>query len=211
MKYLKLYENSFNRFKHNYSYHETSLNLGKHGLTNLDGIEKFQNLNRLYINNNDIKSLKPLRALKGLTYLILHDTLVESFEGLENSPNIDGIGATRCRLTSLKGIENCTKLRQISIRNNYLTNLDELEGFNLLENLYCTGNPFETPIPYSILRNITNLEDVYDYKIIEKFTKYDFQKNFIEEHPENILDLKPIGINARIKEEYKDLLSFFNI
>lgn len=48
-------------------------------------------------------------------------------------------------------------------------------------------------------------------KITEFYTRYEYQKDFLEEHPELVKDLESFGYNEKIKEEYKDLLEFFNV
>lgn len=211
MKYLKLYEN----VKHNFEYWsevfseaELYLDCGGNGFTNLKGIEKFTKLEYLNTNYNQLTNLKDIASLTNLKKLIVSNNQLISLEGIENLKNLEYLDCRGNELTSLDGIENCKNLNSLYCQHNKLNDLYIIEKLPNLKKLFANPNPWKCPIPYNIY---IKFGLVYpDIKLLE-IMGYKFQKAFLEEHPERIRDLKYIGFQHEIKEEYKDLLDFFNI
>jgi hypothetical protein len=97
-----------------------------------------------------------------------------------------------------------------------LTNLDNLSED--IKDLICHNNPWEKPIPYKIMvkynlhaqeQNLgkwkVDSKRVYIPRQFNKFSSFDFQKEFLEREPENFMDLKPIGYAEGIEKLFPHL------
>lgn len=77
------------------------LNLGKHEnddpITSLDGIEKFKNLTTLWLSNNKISDITPLKDLTNLTWLYLNHNQIQNLECLNTLKS--GIVATKQKIS----------------------------------------------------------------------------------------------------------------
>jgi Leucine-rich repeat (LRR) protein len=140
MKYIKLYENYKKgiTFKEWLIDHPQDINTEiincrrQSNLIDLDGIEQFKNLKKLFCDNNLLTKLPELpNSLKDLSC---------SFNQLNQLPELPhSLGTLSCfnnQLTSLPELPN--SLESLSCNNNQLTSLPELP--NSLEKLYCFNN-----------------------------------------------------------------------
>ena len=105
--------------------------------------------------------------------------------------------------------------RMFNCSNNKLKNLDYLPEINGV--LYCYNNEWEKPIPYEIMikynLHVTELpqklgidmKHVYTQNQFDKFSSFEYQKEFLEREPENYLDLKPIGYAKGIEDLFPHL------
>jgi len=55
------------------------------------------------------------------------------------------------------------------------------------------------------------IPDIYSDEEKEKFSSYDFQKEFLNEYPEKYLELEPFGYASGIKEEFKWIFDAVNM
>ncbi len=60
------------------------LNLSNKGITNLEGLQYFKNLNHLQLDQNEIKDLTALSTLTNLQILALSDNYIEDISPLAN-------------------------------------------------------------------------------------------------------------------------------
>jgi Leucine-rich repeat (LRR) protein len=84
---------------------------------------------------------------KELTFLDCANNQLTSLEGIENCTKLKTLYCDNNKLISLKGIENLTKLRWLSCHNNKLISLKEIENLTQLEWMHCD-----------------DLEDIIQYK-----------------------------------------------
>ena len=87
-------------------------------------------------------------------------------------------------------------------RYNNLKNLDYLPEIG--GELICYRNNWVKPIPYNITIK-HNLHHVYTDEQFNKFSSFDFQKEFLEREPENFMDLKPFGYASGLEELFPHL------
>lgn len=114
------------------NFNSTFLDFNNRGLTSLEGIERFTNVDTLFCSGNSLKSLK----------------------GIENLRNLKRLKCAENELENLKGLENCTKLTFLSCWSNKLKDLEDIKKLKLLEEIICSGNKIESLEP---LRNFQNL------------------------------------------------------
>ena len=89
-------------------------------LDNLEGIENFINLKRLFCYDNNLTSLA----------------------GIENLINLEQLSCGYNDLSNLEGIENLVNLKKLDCSDNNLTNLNGIEKLINLEYLLCYNNNF---------------------------------------------------------------------
>ena len=149
---------------------------------------------------------------------------------IENLPeNIRRIAIKDCELTNLELPNNLEyldlsynnikslilpeKLHQLNINDNYLEILPIIP--NSLKILKCYQNNWTKPIPYKYMvrfnlhclsiKNSSDQQYVYTEGQFNKFSSFEFQKEFLEREPENYLDLKPIGYAKGLDELFPHL------
>jgi hypothetical protein len=119
------------------------------------------------------------------------------------------------KLTSLKYSPKYASCMDCS--NNKLTTLEYLSdgiGNGTGDELWCFDNDWIKPIPYKIMKkynlhlletDITDYNFVYTQLQVDKFSSFEFQKDFLEREPENFMDLKPFGYAKGLEELFPHL------
>lgn len=226
MKYLKIYENFGGKTLNDYLNEKygkeslldrTDMNVTRSHITSLEGIERICNATTVNIGHNPIGNLKGIEVLHRVRKLYCWENDLNSLEGIENLTTINLLSCFGNNLTSLKGIENLANLEILFCFSNQLKNIDEIRKLPILRVLECDigqneyenveGNPWESPLPPDLVKKF-NIR--YANSNIERLGSYKFQENFLEEHPEKVMDLAPIGFHEKIQEKYGDLISFFS-
>lgn len=215
MKYLKLYEN----FKKGISFKEwiktghfatisgifskigsmgqlkisdfdlseiTEFSCSSENLKDLVGVEIFPNLRALWCNHNFLQNLKGLEKLINLETLVCNNNSIVDLIPIEN--------------LNLKNL-NCT--------NNKLKKLENIEKLLDLKEFECEMNNWIEPIPKEIMNKFFytyGLAQLYTYDQEREFKSYNFQKQFLTNHPEKAQDLKPFGFHPEIKKEFPALV-----
>ena len=223
MKYLKNY-NTFILEK-------LYMNFSDKQLTTLIGLNISEICDDYFIcSHNELTSLEGAPKEVGNFF----DCSYNELTTLKGAPKEVGnfFDCSNNELTSLKyspikvgGSFNCSTNKLISLEythkyvdgifecsNNLLTNLDYFPEY-IGNDLYCYGNDWAKPIPYKIMTkfnlhcidNETDNKYVYNYKQFNKFSSFEYQKEFLEREPENYLDLKPIGYAEGIEELFPHL------
>ena len=100
------------------------LSLNGANLISLDGIEEYTSLEKLYIDENSIIDLEPLRNLKKLILLDIKYNKVESLEVLKYS-NIEILRCSSNNITDPEPIHYMNNLKELTIYNNNLTGIYE--------------------------------------------------------------------------------------
>ena len=158
-------------------------------LTSLKGSPK-DGFNNFYCFDNNLTTLEGAPSKVGEDFNCYNNKLIT----LEGAPKKVG------------GYFDCTK--------NKLTSLEYLPEY-IGGILYCYDNEWTKPIPYKIMSKfklhcleICDIEDdqwVYTDEQFNKFSSFEFQKEFLEREPENYFDLKPIGYAEGIEELFPHL------
>ena len=81
-------------------------------------------------------------------------------------------------------------------------NLKELPPLpQTLEELWCIGNPLKEPLP-AWCHERFNLDNLYEEDLTKKFGSYNFQKEYLQDKPQNFDRLEVFGWAPGIKEEF---------
>ena len=178
-------------------------------LTSLEGAPK-RVLRSFYCEHNQLTSLKYApEMVGGDNFNCYHNNLTN----LVGSPN-KIYGSFYCYLNNLKTLEGAPEY----VAGDFNCSDNKLETLEYLPivygKLHCYNNNWIKPIPHKImkkyyLRCLTQGDGdskyVYTQEQFDKFSSFEFQKEFLENEPENYLDLKPIGYSKGIEELFPHL------
>ena len=111
---------------------------GGRNISNLNGIEAFTALTKLYCSNNQLTALD-IRNNTALTTLYCDNNQLTSLD-LSKNIALTWLYCSNNQLTSLD-VRNNTALNELDCSDNYLTSLDVSKNM-ALTSLYCLGNSF---------------------------------------------------------------------
>ncbi|MEG2643416.1 MAG: leucine-rich repeat domain-containing protein, partial [Eubacterium sp.] len=140
----------------------TLLDLRRQGLTQIDGIEIFSNLESLDLNGNQLTSLPDsIGNLEQLEMLDLSENQLTSLpESIGNLVNLQILGLISNQLTSLpESIENLVNLEWLYLSRNQLTSLPESIGKLTSLKILVLGSNQLTSLPDSI-GNLEKLQEL---------------------------------------------------
>ncbi len=120
----------------------TSLDLSKKGMTSLDGIEMFPNVNNLNLSDNNIKDFSPLTKLNGLSTLYLASNNITDIGFLENMTNkyMYDLDLSNNKITDLTPIQNNKYLSYAALNlsgNDGLFGYEKINGVSTLNISNC--------------------------------------------------------------------------
>jgi len=162
----------------------------------------------------DIKSLKGIGNLTGLTSLSLSNNKLTNLSGLEESTKLEDLDANDNKLVSIKAIKNLTSLERLELSGNKLTTLSGITKLTNLKVLFIEVNQLTS---LSGIENLIKLEslDVYGNKLknlsgIEGLTNLrdlSAGKNKLVslKGVENLIHLEGLGANDNKLKKLPDL------
>lgn len=111
-------------------------------LTNLSGIQNFQDLEILVVTHHQIRDIKPVQALQKLKSLFLFNNEIESLEGVEELTDLEQLYVQSNKISSLKPLQKLTRLKEVYVNNNLITSLEGLTEAHAdtLEVFFCKPN-----------------------------------------------------------------------
>lgn len=139
-------------------------------------------IKKLFI--NDILNFNPdeIKKFSGLTGLIIQDTPIPDLVFLKNHPNLIVLEVVSASLHSIAGIENCKKLEDIRLNNNFIRHIGPLKGLTSLRRVRLYDNDIDdiAPIAGHInlihldlgKNNISNIEPLRNMKELRVFSIY---------------------------------------
>ena len=89
-----------------------------HRITDLEGLQYFTDLERLYVRNSNLKDLSALSSLPNLDYLDLSFNKISDLSPLANLPKLRQLMLVHNRVKDLSPISNIKSLRIVAIRLN---------------------------------------------------------------------------------------------
>ncbi|BDR53518.1 hypothetical protein KIM372_14250 [Bombiscardovia nodaiensis] len=116
------------------------------GIVSVEGIQYFTKLQTLYLYNNQITDLSPVTGLPDLTNLEAYSNLITN-AGQLNNPNLLVLYLSNNKLSSVTSItwNSLTKLQELSLGNNQITDLSLVTGLPSLISLDASNNLITNP------------------------------------------------------------------
>ena len=166
-------------------------------IKDITGIENFENLKTLNLNNNKVTNLNQLSKLKNLETLSVRFNGLTSLESLKDLTNLAQLDASNNSITDTKEIASLTKLNTLLLSNNNIgNNLNGIKSLSNLKTLAIANNNVSNLDALSSL----NIESLYASlnKItnVSKITENGYLKN---------LDLKNNNVDIEINGDNGDI------
>jgi hypothetical protein len=141
---------------------ETATNLQRlyidlNNITDLSPISGLTSLEILWINDNNISDLSPLSGLVNLTDLVLPGNPVTSLADLSALTAMDFINFSNCSVTSLEGLENMSQLDRLLANNNAITDISPVSNLLNLTQIQFENNSISDVVALQNLSNLTRL------------------------------------------------------
>jgi len=133
------------------------LDLRNAGVTRLEGIECFAELERLDLGNNKVRDLAPLAGLSKLVELKLTYNQLADIASLPALPRLERLSLDGNQIRDLSPLARLTSLKQLSISENRARDLSPLAGLTKLEKLQVSGNRVLDLTPLGALKNLQTL------------------------------------------------------
>ena len=105
------------------------------GFHKIENLEKFVNLQVLYLENNLIEKIENLEGLQYLTCLYLQNNYLTKIEGLEHNKNLVILNLSGNKIKKIENVSNLQKLENFYIEKNYLSSFEDLEELLELKSL----------------------------------------------------------------------------
>ena len=152
-----------------------TLDLESKDISDLTGLEEFENLKNLNLKNNHVSTTSKLSGLTNLTQLNLANNELKKIE-LGDKPNLTELDVSANEITNISGLSNCPNLKYLNLNsNNNLTDISILSGLKYLISLdisYCNITDIRplannTTLQYLVMRK----NKIKDISSINKLTK----------------------------------------
>ncbi|UCR89321.1 leucine-rich repeat domain-containing protein [Mycetocola spongiae] len=144
-----------------------SLTIKDAGLSDLTGLEYAANLDLLYIDNNQVSSLEPLRGLSVMRQITASRNPITDIAPLATLPNVNWLELNWTSISSLEPLRNNEKLSWLQIAYTNVTSLEPITGQATLTdiNFQNTGISDLTPLAgierlYSIAAPSAQISDL---------------------------------------------------
>ncbi|AKL96187.1 leucine rich repeats-containing protein [Clostridium aceticum] len=121
------------------------------GITSLVGLEQAKSLEVLWIQNNNIQDLSPLKGLTKLNSLTLSNNSIESINALKDLNELQTLYIDNNNITDIGALKELNKLETLVISNNNISDIRVLEGKTELKSFESYGN--------SGIEDISSLKD----------------------------------------------------
>lgn len=133
---------SFNEWQENRKYPINSkvVSCSNNNLSDLNGIEKFENLEKLYCYKNNIESLTSLNKSKDLDDLNVSENNLYNLNGIEFCLKLKTLYCSNNNIKNIDAIKNLINIERLDISNNKLNNIDVIKNLKNLKVLYCYNN-----------------------------------------------------------------------
>ncbi|MBV1709970.1 MAG: leucine-rich repeat protein [Erysipelothrix sp.] len=128
------------------------------GISSIDGLEHFENLKYLILNDNRIASIAPLAKLTKLKQLVLSGNLfIDDLAPLKKLQNLTILKLSNNSVTDITPLKNLNKLQYLNLEYNKITSVAPLGTLKSLKTLNIGNNP---------IKDHTSLKDLVNTKIV---------------------------------------------
>ncbi len=186
-------------------------------IKSLKGINIFENLENLTINNNVFKTLD-LTGLVNLKNIFVHNSGICNVKGLDSCTKLETLNLSNNNLSNIDLSKN-TSLKSLNLSSNHLNNLDSLKDLPSLESLNLSSNNISNiDLSNNTSLKSLNLENnslqclnLSQYKSLKEVALGEQHVHDIPTFPDRIKDVKDYfpEYNDRVFEYYD--ISYFDL
>jgi len=198
----------------------THLNLSNTGLTEINFIHFFPQLEYLNISSNHLLIFESLITLKHLKFLNLSSNKISSIYILKDLTEITNLVLSNNKIIDLNPLTYLTKLIILDLSENSLQDVSAINKIKTLEELSLSNNniqgfPF---LPNLINLRILNLrsnglEDIFGIEVCSELQTLDISNNKIYNihYLENLSSLECLFIDKNVIEDLSPIHKLFNL
>jgi internalin A len=135
---------------------ELRLFLGE-GITNLNGLDFFTNLRRIFLSGNTISDLTPLASLPQLTFLELYDNSISNLSPLAGLTQLTTLILGLNSISDLTPLAELTQLTELRLDENLISDITPLAGLTQLTFLELGGTSISNLSPLAGLTQLDSL------------------------------------------------------
>lgn len=168
-----------------------ALFLINHKISTLEGIQYFENIERLYASDNPIETIPQLSELKNLISVDLSDTRLIKLPPIDSLVHLKQLSIHDNELKSLPSFAHLNKLEKLVAYNNQLERLPQFSSQNILHHLDLSNNPIhieEEIYKYPHLQNLIlsdiGLNHFVSLNPLTELIRVNFSSNNFSEIPE---------------------------
>ena len=132
----------------------TNLFLPNNKIDNVEPLKGLTNLTRLFLGNNKIENMEPLKELTNLEILNLNDNKIENIDALKGLTNLRSLSLITNKIENVESIRGLANLKYLILGYNKIENIEPLKGLTNLTYLYLEGNKIEN---IDALKGLTSL------------------------------------------------------
>lgn len=135
-----------------------SINATDSRITTIAGLERYINLERLVLNDNEIQDLSPLWAMKRLEQLEMRNNRVKDLSPLQTLAELWNLRLGNNKISDIGVLRDKVKLKWLELEDNDIEDISALEGLIRLDMLNLKGNRITDISPLSNLKNLQILD-----------------------------------------------------
>ena len=182
----------------------TGLGLCQCNIKNLDRIgsqlQELTNLIELYLSDNQLSDISPLKGLTNLMKLNLSDNQLSDISPLKKLTNLMELNLRQNQLRDISSLRGLTNLTELNLKGNQLSDISPLKELTNLTKLYLNYNQLTEISPLKDLLKLTVLylqeNRISDISALKKLT----QLNFLWLWGNQINDISPIKMLKKLAE-----------
>ncbi|EZH66384.1 hypothetical protein DH09_10650 [Bacillaceae bacterium JMAK1] len=125
----------------------SSLNLSSMQITNLEGLQKFENLTSLNLSDNKITDITHIGSLERLEDLNLENNQVTDLAPLENNSSLASLNIRENNVSSLEPLLELIYLTELNVRENRIVDVEPLRSLSQLEDVNLRYNEISSIEP----------------------------------------------------------------
>lgn len=136
---------------------EGSLELYYKNITDIDGLQYCNNVNKIDLNGNNISDLSPLKGLKNLKWLNIANNKVSSLNELKDLSNLNWLDFDNTNIEDLNPINGLTNLDFLSFNNAKVKDISAINELTKLQSIIGNNNNIKD---ISVLNNLKGLKTI---------------------------------------------------
>jgi len=134
------------------------LDLEENNIRNIESLKALKKIKLLYLNNSEISDISALENLADLRGLYLGDNSISDISALSSLENIVQINLSYNMIKDLTPLKNMTQLRSLPLYNNDISDISPLMSLKNLVDLDISNNPLSDLPPLKEMHSLKSVD-----------------------------------------------------
>ncbi|CAL5997773.1 Conserved_hypothetical protein [Hexamita inflata] len=156
------------------------------GLKNLEGIQNWNQLLEINLDDNELENVTELGNLSQLQSLSLRSNKIENVDSLKELVNLTSINLQNNQIQNIESLKGLVNLTSINLQNNQIQNIESLKGLVNLTSINLQNNQIQNIESLKGLVNLTSInlqnnqiQNIESLKGLVNLTSINLQNNQI--------------------------------